>query len=185
MYTVSQRAIEVIMVKCFHLCMNWNYLPCLYGVCCDIVFTVAITNNANNVDPIMCLSRSRILKIVGFAFWIWRILSKLGIILQSAFELLMHCRAKMLIMKAFRNNGLVVHMAAWLLNLAYALLVSHWAVGPTQIKTLWSSGDCDSLYSVNNYGVLVGIQHLTWVVILWLWRCYTRLSHVGYNRHQA
>ena len=56
------------MVKCFHLCMNWNYLPCIYGVCCDIVFTVAITNNANNSDPIMCLSSSRILKIVGFAF---------------------------------------------------------------------------------------------------------------------
>ena len=78
MYTVSQRAIEVIMVKCFHLCMNWNYLPGLYGVCCDIVFTVAITNNANNIDPIMCLSSSRILKIVGFTFWIWRNTFKVG-----------------------------------------------------------------------------------------------------------
>ena len=124
-------------------------------------------------------------KLLVLPFEFGEILSKSGIILQSAFELLMHCRAKMLIMRAFRNNGLVVHMAAWLLNLAYAILVTHWAVGPTRIKTLWSSGDCDSLCSVNNYGVLVGIQHLTWVVVLWLWRCYTRLCHVGYNRHQA
>ena len=44
------------------------FAPFINGICCDIVFTVAITNNANNIDPIMCLSSSRILKIVGFAF---------------------------------------------------------------------------------------------------------------------